>query len=69
MFGIEGSVFVIKTDSNYHLHSCSILDSSLEFEPSLVAHFCETDPFNNKIVASSAGYVSILDFGSEPPKI
>lgn len=69
LFGVDGSVIVFKTDESYKLESCELLASSLEFEPTLVAHFSQNNSSDCRMVASSAGYTSILDFSCDPPKI
>jgi len=69
LFVADGSVLSFSIDANLNLKCAAALLEPLEFEPSLVSHFQHTDKDDYRVVATSPGFTSVIDFKFDPPKI
>lgn len=69
LFVSDGTVLLFKLDTEHKLSSSQAPPCQLEFEPNLVAAFAGGKDADCKVVASSPGFVSVIDFSSDLPKV
>ncbi len=69
LFAADGTVLLFKLDTEHKLFCSQAPPSQLEFEPNLVAAFAGGKDGDCKVVASSPGFVSVINFSADLPKV
>ena len=69
LFVADGTVLSFSIDANLNLKCAAALPQPLEFEPSLVTQYQNADKDDYRVVATSPGFTSVIDFKFDPPKV